>query len=109
MPSCKCTKPPGGGGQCSSNQMAICRSVNGECQVTCVDLSADLKHSIRFGEARTEQILEFINETLGEKFYLRQTAGRRARFLTSATLVSADRETVVKYTLPRLRPNLRNR
>lgn len=32
---CNCQKPPGGGIQCPSDNLAICRKVNGQCQGFC--------------------------------------------------------------------------
>jgi hypothetical protein len=42
MTSCNCINPPGGGGSCGPNQLAVCDSTAGYCQVSCVDLSPQL-------------------------------------------------------------------
>jgi len=32
---CNCPEPPGGGANCPSNNLAICRSENGKCETYC--------------------------------------------------------------------------
>ena len=39
MPSCSCTTPPGGGGQCPAGSVAVCRVSHGECKTECSEPS----------------------------------------------------------------------
>jgi hypothetical protein len=39
---CNCKKPPGGGTECPSGSMAVCRLENGECQGSCSTLPSGL-------------------------------------------------------------------
>lgn len=39
---CNCPKPPGGGTECPSDSMAICRSENGECRGYCRQVPSGL-------------------------------------------------------------------
>jgi hypothetical protein len=36
MPNCQCSRPPGGGGECGPDQVAICEVSNGQCHTSCV-------------------------------------------------------------------------
>lgn len=38
MPNCECTQPPGGGGECGPDQIAICEVRDGRCRTSCVNV-----------------------------------------------------------------------
>ena len=40
---CQCPQPPGGIVECEADQLAICRSVNGEIQTACLDAPSHLR------------------------------------------------------------------
>ena len=50
MSNCNCPHPPGGGGECGANQLAVCHSSGGHCYVSCVDL----------GDSEQEAMLEAV-------------------------------------------------
>jgi hypothetical protein len=66
MTSCNCSNPPGGGGRCGTDQMAICRTVGGSCQVDCVDLSAALRALLRQRGSADPLVLEYLVMIVGQ-------------------------------------------
>ena len=40
MTNCQCNQPPGGGGQCGPNQVAMCEVRDGRCYTSCVHVPA---------------------------------------------------------------------
>jgi hypothetical protein len=65
MTSCNCKNPPGGGGHCGTNQMAICKTVGGSCVVDCVDLSATLRALIQQRGPADPLVLEHLVMIVG--------------------------------------------
>ena len=97
MPSCKCKRPPGGGGQCGNNQVAICRANDGECHVTCVDIDESYIREAKSGRERNLSILKLLSRELGDEFHFSLLS---RHFIRSGTIVSEDGKVIVKYTLP---------
>lgn len=36
--TCKCLRPPGGGTECPPQNMAMCKTINGECHGSCIEV-----------------------------------------------------------------------
>jgi hypothetical protein len=66
MTSCNCRTPPGGGGQCGTNQIAICKTVGGSCEVSCVDPSATLIRLVQQRGWTDPLVLENLTATIGD-------------------------------------------
>lgn len=93
MTICTCTTPPGGKGRCESNQIAICRTEAGECNTICVDMTNELKAKLLRGNLGPIEIASLISSIFGQEYTVS----------TGATLVSSDRKSTVRYTLPSIR------
>lgn len=93
MTPCKCTTPPGGGGRCGLNQIAICRAEAGECHITCIDLNDDLSEKLINNRLDTQEMIKLVSLLFGQEY----TA------VNGSTLISADGSSTIRYTLPKTR------
>lgn len=100
MASCKCPKPPGGGGNCGQNQMAICRVIENECIVTCIDIPSNLLKKYQLGTVENQQILQFIRTAVGEEYQPLRARGIKP--IRSGTLLSPDGMSVITFKLPQV-------
>jgi hypothetical protein len=42
MTNCQCRQPPGGGGECGPNHVAMCEVRNGQCYTSCVPVPGSI-------------------------------------------------------------------
>jgi hypothetical protein len=102
MTSCNCKNPPGGGGNCNPNQMAICRTVGGSCVVDCVDLSTTLRALIQRRGPGDPLVLENLVMIVGQRSDVARLSD--PNFLTNFRRgIYLDRQNteVARYQLPR--------
>ena len=91
MTACTCTQPPGGGGQCGVDQIAICRAESGQCYTTCVDLNYELNHMLNRRRFSITYMAHLVSSIFGEEYIP----------VNRSTLISADGRSTVRYTLPK--------
>ena len=98
MTTCTCPKPPGGGGRCSSSQIAICRTDGINCFVSCIDIPAGLLRQLKLGRLRASEIYNFVITNVGDDYQPVRT--QKSRSITSGTLVNKNNRDVIKFKLP---------
>ncbi len=97
MTPCTCTQPPGGGGSCGVNQIAICRAEAGQCHTTCVDLTNELSAKHDRGRLGISDMTHLVSSIFGQEYSA----------INKSTLISADGNSTVRYTLPKGRGHQR--
>jgi len=98
MTTCNCTKPPGGGGRCSSSQIAICRTDGINCFVSCIDISAGLLRQLKLGRARASEVYDFVLSNVGDDYEPVKT--QKSKNVMSGTLVNKNNLDVINFKLP---------
>ena len=99
MTTCKCSRPPGGGGRCGKNQIAICRSGKYGCDVTCSDLPRAVYEALKNGD--TPEVLAWISTLVGSQYSHERQVRWNSGTLRSGTM-SASAGGPIKFELPRI-------
>jgi hypothetical protein len=101
MTTCHCINPPGGTRSCGANQLAVCDSTTGHCQVTCSDLSPQLISLIQSRGRGDPYVLEQLVVIVGSPTDLPRLADRNfvANFVQGIYLDATGIATA-RYELP---------